>query len=461
MKQHNLRAIDVCEELKLNKSYFSKMKNGSMLPPNFAFVEEMARVMRLSPFEKDALCKAYQYSKFGASYRVIEDSVREIYDVNPLNKTSKNRNSIAPKSFHNGELINGRDNVLQAVHQIIIGSEAEMNMIFIPENEELCSIIKDSMAEKDKDFVCQWMMYLNDVQGLSADNIKSFSQIVQIMMAECEIDINYGYANMNNFYEYSVFPYIFVSEKEAILINRSCANAIYLNNEKITEFYRKQFHTKFESAEKLCMMFDDLEDFLNEHDTIFKPYETGCPHDLYIVEHNMCIINEVNSESVYSHLALDEKKERLMQSYMKFLYQYCANVKTQYLMFSKDGAKELLEADEYYEFNKFMTFPLSKTLRRNYYKSFVDKVGKTDLIQPNIIQDSFIGSNTHLSNIWSDGKVLFLFNFKDSYRILIMREKSIANSLIGYLDSLRECGIILSKKDSIRFMHEAWEKYGE
>lgn len=42
---------------------------------------------------------------------------------------------------------------------------------------------------------------------------------------------------------------------------------------------------------------------------------------------------------------------------------------------------------------------------------------------------------------------------------MLIKEKSIANSLIEYIRFFRECGILCSRKETIEVMQEAYDKY--
>ena len=53
MQQNSLRSVDFCTLLRISKSYFSKIKNGTAIPQDFAMITEMADILQLNPDETE------------------------------------------------------------------------------------------------------------------------------------------------------------------------------------------------------------------------------------------------------------------------------------------------------------------------------------------------------------------------------------------------------------------------
>ena len=178
-------------------------------------------------------------------------------------------------------------------------------------------------------------------------------------------------------------------------------------------------------------MFDNIGEFINSISNLFFDENSHKLVDLYVVKENPCVMFEANSKVVNKHICDKSAYEGFFEDYMNFLINHTIkNVKRHITIFSDKGVKNFLENEIYYEYNKFIDFPVSKELRRKFFRKFIKDAHKTSIIQVKMMYDEFFSEYRHCANVWSDGKMLMVFNFNDGYRILLCRETSIISTIL-------------------------------
>ena len=123
------------------------------------------------------------------------------------------------------------------------------------------------------------------------------------------------------------------------------------------------------------------------------------------------------------------------------------------MIFSVDGIQEYFTADVFYEYSRHLTKPIPKSLRLQLFGRLIELSKISSSLSPRIISGfSFEESNVRVINIWKSGIVLIVFDFKESFKVAIMQEKTISSAMWNYFQDLKSCGMIFSEKESIKIM---------
>ncbi|MGN0576714.1 MAG: hypothetical protein ACI4J2_11885 [Ruminococcus sp.] len=459
VRASGVRASEICRKTELNKSYFSKMKNGSMLPADCGIVRAVAEAMGLDVEGTSSLCRAYMVSKLGEKYINIEAALKNIFSIRSVQPEINDITQNDSLKLQNGVSVSGRRNVYHATGQLFENSTKSIQILFSADNEELCTVINKLLTFKKSSFMCNIMLYLNNESDISAYNINTLSSIMPVILSG-KADIHYEYTDIEHFYSLSLYPYIIINEHEVLLIKHDCSGAVYLNSENTVKEYQNFFQKKYKGSEKFCFMFDNIGEFINGISSLFVNENSHKLVDLYVVKANPCVMFEANSKVVDEHICDKSAHEGFVEDYMNFLMNHTIkNVKRHITMFSDKGVKDFLENEIYYEFNKFIDLPVSKELRRKFFRKFIKDAHKTSAIQVNMMHDDFFSECRHCANIWSDGKMLMVFNFDDDYRIVVCRERSIISTFINFINALKTSGVTLSKKEILAAMEQNLERY--
>lgn len=444
MKQHNCKAVDICAKLGISKSYFSRLKNGIISPKNYLLVQELSEALELPIHEKQMLINAYKYTKLGEDFLKTEASVEQLYNMKfPV--FQKNADNISSNS--RDDVIIGIENVAEAV-AALINSSMHTNCLFIPENKMFCNLLREISVKKSH---ISWLIYLEDCDQ-SQYNISVFNETISFLLAH-QAETRYIYKSADEYYQCTPFPYIYISENEMLLIERSCEKAFRLKKRELIEVYREKLRSQFEAALPFAMMLTGFEDYLENWELLFGNADTPNSDDLLIVEKFPCIIHEATHSDISLHISDTENNDRLARIYLEFLKWSAKRLRKQEMLFTVEGIREYFSADEFHEYSKHLTKSIPKALRRELFGRLIELSKISNGLSPKIMNDfPFTQSSIRVINIWKSGIVLVIFDFEDAFRIVIMQEKTIASVMWNYFHSLKICEAILSKKETIEIM---------
>lgn len=445
MKQHNCKNVDVYTKIGMSKSYFSRLKSGDIPPKNYSLVQELADVLELPNYEKQLLVNAYKYTKLGDAFCSTEKSIEKLYSIK-LPTYKKHADKIS-QAYKDDMVIKGMGNIADAVASLMNNS-SHIDCLFIPENIKFCNMIKEISINKSS---ISWLVYLEEKEKTQS-NISIFYETISMLFSH-KIEVRYLYKSVDEYYKCTVFPYVFISDNEMILIERNCETAFRFDDQLFISSYRDNFKAQFNISNPFVMVLTGFEEYLENWEYIFGNADIPNSDDLLIVEKYPCIIHEAKHSEVSSHIADIENNDRLASVYFKFLKWSSQRLRKQEMIFSVDGIQEYFTADVFYEYSRHLTKPIPKSLRLQLFGRLIELSKISSSLSPRIISGfSFEESNVRVINIWKSGIVLIVFDFKESFKVAIMQEKTISSAMWNYFQDLKSCGMIFSEKESIKIM---------
>ena len=452
LSSSNMKAAEVCRKTGLSKSYFSKMKNGIMLPQDLGKVRDIANAMNLNHDETTQICEAYKKDKLEEKFINIEKSLKKILNLNEYRDNDAESLEFSDMKLFNGQAIKGKENVYNALHLIIKNSKAFTNSILSDCNAEIFKVINQSLTLKNNLFKFHQLIYLDNNEY--ERNFKCFSEIMPMILSG-KVFTKYLYTNINKMHSFSLFPSILLNEDELLLISSDYSVALYMNSADAVSEYSDYFTEKYKSAAYFCVMFESIGSFIKGCSEIFTESEKNIPIDFYVIKRNPCVMLEGTSSIVQEHICDESIDDNFVENYMDFLLKNTIkNVKRYNILFSSKGMDEYFSKEIYYEYNKYIDCPVSFELRKNAFESFFNNAKRSNSIQVGLLADSFFQEPRHCINIWSDGKLLVILNFEKCYRIIILREKTIVNGIVEYFDELKSLKFILSKRETLNIMNQ-------
>ncbi len=450
MQLHGHRAVDLCQALHIHKSYFTKMKNGTLLPKEYALVESLAEAMRLTAEERAALDIAYKNTKYGPAFGAIELALKRMFSV----KYSEPDTAVSSAAFlENGTLIRGKQHIMQVAARLLQEAEERVDLLFIPEQADICEMLASAAAGMQQGTKLNWLLYLCSKSGISEENVEVFVNALPLMLVK-QADVRFEYVNFIEYDHYALFPFLLVSERAAIVMDRTMSEAIYVNRPELVEAYRNHFGERFHHARPFAVMHDVLEDFL-EAANVWQ----GEAGDLYMIENRPRIVYESGYEELLLQGASAEDRLLLVHRCADLVTKIHKHTRKQCVIFSETGMREHLT--EEWEITHHLSQGIPMDLRRKLFAHFATASKEGKFLSPHILECPFFEAGAiHMIHLWTNGKMLFQFHFGDRMCMLTMHEKSIATSLIAYLQMLMDCGVILSKQASIQCMEQMLERYG-
>ena len=463
MQQNSLRSVDFCTLLRISKSYFSKIKNGTAIPQDFAMITEMADILQLNPEETEHFFTAYKVSRFGPNYQRIESAIQVLSQAAMFPESAITEPEMLPQ---NGKMIQGKEFVLQAVRFVLQGQQDTERIDFQlqPNDADLVRTVQNCIMKLPEQVVCNWQLFLHQrlKSMVYAENLELLSYSMPLLLT-CRMHVRYQYAKLDEFFLHQRFPFLIRNGQKLLLMTKDCMTGMYFDDPETVQFYAGAMQKSFEKSKSFCSMYQDLSVFFRDS-ALGKFTASACRNaDLYVVEKNPCISSGFEIEEMRQHI-VDDMPGKVASQYYAMLLKIIQNTASQHMFFTEDGMRELMEIEEYYEFLLGITKSIQKPIRYRILQNVIGMAQKSDYMQYHMIHHSLLSFRTlTLMNIWSDGKVLLVFHLEQENRfmILVMREKSIASALIAYFRYLRESGIALGKEESLRKMQEIFTQFAD
>ncbi len=457
IRQHGLHAAELCERMEISRSALSKWRSGAALPASMDTVRRLTEAMRLSMQERDKLFGSYKLARFGMSYFSISKAMERVFQ---LDFQCRNQNLVEVTQYarpENGTFFNHKAQVVIAIRQLLRHSGGDLQMVLLPDSNDICDVIREELHGTGRR--CSWLLHLNDSCKASPENISMFFHAIPLMLDGAEV--RYNYINLHSFFEYATFPFMLMTESAVLLMTRDCTAAMYFDVEEFVAFYRQEFARRYHGATVLGRCFETAEEFLAGYDAMFSVESEQRASSLYIIEKHPCVLYEGDGNLIFQHLADFPEKGLFLRRYMEFLHRFMQGVTVTHTIFSEEGMQEFFVNEQYYELSERFSQSIPVQVRRKLMRLFIGHAEKSDALQPGMLLQSILDhSCIKVVNICSDGKMIFLLEFAGELHILAVREPSIAETMISYLGFLGESGTLLPKEQTLRKLHDAWDKYG-
>lgn len=451
MKQHECRAVDLCAKLDLSKSYFSRLVSGKISPRDFALVESLSGAMELPAHEKQMLVDAYKATKFGEEFIAEERAVKRLYDIEFPHSGRKLK---PPETtLCSGCAIEGMARTAAAIRSLM-AEEGTAYFVFIPENQQFCDLLRQDAAERKAEV--KWLIYLNGETDRSAENMSIFTETISLLLAG-NADVRYNYKDVGEYYSSTPFPYMLITNSGTLLLDRNCERAFFWDSAEFSAVYRDFIIERFEKAYPFVRLMTGLEEYLQNWRGML-PGEKGMKDDLLIVEKWPCIIHEAEYSDISSHIADGEQNDRLARAYTNFMRWSNERLRTQEMIFTEEGVQEFLKMEKFYEYSRHITKPLPMGLRRIFLQKLIENC-QSNAFNPAIMRDApFLDSNVRVVNVWKSGIVLIVFDFEECFRVAVLQEKTISGALWDYFRKLKECGMVISKGETVGILKEVLDR---
>ena len=203
MQQNSLRSVDFCTLLRISKSYFSKIKNGTAIPQDFAMITEMADILQLNPEETEHFFTAYKVSRFGPNYQRIESAIQVLSQAAMFPESAITEPEMLPQ---NGKMIQGKEFVLQAVRFVLQGQQdtERIDLQLQPNDADLVRTVQNCIMKLPEQVVCNWQLFLHQrlKSMVYAENLELLSYSMPLLLT-CRINA------AENHSEYRVPAYVF------------------------------------------------------------------------------------------------------------------------------------------------------------------------------------------------------------------------------------------------------------
>ncbi len=449
LKAHQVKSSDICNTLSLKKAFFSRIRNGSLIPANFDLIDEIAGYIGMTPEEYRDLAYAYQEIKAEGRYKTACNAFRRLYDFHPKPITLEDEQNVPP--FLNGQPLKNSSDVLDAVTQLI--KSGDINAWYCPEQSNFTENLSLLLRKNHRQI--QWLIPLDDTS--SEKNMALFANALPLLC--CGKETHCVRTEIEPLLSTAVFPYYFLSEDALILVGRKLDTGLYINSPETLTLYRERFTKSQAAAQQFADVRTDLMEFFRSNGAKMVLANTEEDTEFYVIERNPCILFSVKYSDISHYIADIPGAQELAKQYFTFLQDIFDNVKQSYTLFSSEGLQEIIHAEDYYELSEYLTKSVPVEFRRTALRAVASYSSGESNYTPMLIRlPLFDQTCVRALNLWSDGRMIVLFTFSDGFYVLSLHDKSITSEMIGYYKTLIKCGLIQTKGETLEIMLEELDK---
>lgn len=446
LNHNKMKDVDLCKMIGINKAYLSRLKSGKIPIKDYDFAKRIADAMELTNFERKMLMDSYKVSRFGEDYLILEQAIEKVYHTQLPLISNKNTDEIQ-LPMH-GEMIGGMEKIAKLAN-VLLSSEETM-LLFIPENSEFCRVLCQSSLEKNTH--SKWLLFLGSEEKEVVTNISIFPDILQ-MMFKYKLEMRFIYSHLGDYLSNTIYPYLFIGKDSVLMIKRDCESAFFFQDANMVSSCKQFVRNKYESATTFLTIFNSYEVFLNNWKRIFCDFTDDRKKEVLIIEKWPCIVHEATGEDMFAHIRNTEVAYSNAMAYLEFHQWMNQQLRTQEIIFTEDGMDEYFRMEEFYEFSKQITTSIDKTKRKEFFVKLITFSEMFQEMVPELMREPlFLESNIRVINVWSNGMMLIVFQFEETYRVVVLQEKSISNAFWGYFRKLKEDGVVLSKTKTLEIM---------
>ncbi len=460
LQHSDLRAVDISFAMQLSKSYLSRVLNGKLLPKKESFVTEIATLLQLTAQERETLYAAYAAEKTGLPYDKLQETVYRIFHI-PHHIPPAERDELPP--LQNGDVFMDETAINDAIRRMLSAAEGTVRILLRHQDEAVYRVILQQLIASR--LSCSWILPMQTGEGAAQafEDLLDVALLLPVLLnADVTVRTCAAAAAAGNGTDF--FPYCVITQRGVLLITADHTQAMYLDFPQVTALHAEKFDALFEHAEPLCTVFDDYRAILLNYASQVTELETIPISRMYVLARRPCVVFSVSQSAIMEHLNLDGDKNQMAQAYRGFL-DMLSGSRTgkveEHIFLAEDGIREFLCDEEFYEFNKCISLPISREIRHACFRKMLGSIARNKVFDYNVTSASPLDAASNCTvNTWPDGRIILFYDFEDSYRIVIMNGPSLAQAMIGYFQHLRECGMTVSGKEVLCLMQEKYAQFG-
>ena len=445
MLAHQVSSIELCEKLNMKKSHFSKIKNGHLLSASYDMIEELSRVMSLTPEEKLELAEAFQYDRSTPANQFVSRAFNKLYAITYPTVPESSRQARIPQP---GAAISGLEDLTAAAVWLCRGTET-VRLLESPIYAN-SAFVECLFAALDEGCAVTWLVPM-DKSNAGMDFLSIVNAIPALMLRNvtpCGFQ-----TDVHSFMEGSQYCFRLITDRGMILFDKEAENGVFLNEGSFVDAERQHFDTRLAETAPFVSVYSDPIAFLQDMMTDGKDMISG--GELYLLKKTPCYIMEANVRNIYEYIADFENKEQIAENYIRFLGQYLGDTTVTHDIFFEDGMEIVLQGKKMREMLSF-TKEIPLELREDSLHRAVETARETDMNSYNALRFPAIRmSDNTIVNLRTNGMLLVMVDFEGKCYISVTHNKRITDMFVDYLKKLEKWGILRSKEETLQLMEQA------
>lgn len=377
--------VSISNKTNINRTMIQKYMSGLQMPKEFSSIEPIIKLLALSNHQKAELKRAYKIEKIGyLKYQKLEYLKNILKDLNSLGTSTTNQFKIAYDFKHVNEFAKNPEELKLMVHYLYQDAISTNNQIkiLINCNNIIFPIICD-YARSNPQLQIEQIITLNNLESndITNTNLIQFQKVLQLLLLNNNVTLEYLYNQNNNLGYYGIFPYMIATQNNILLINTDATLGMLINDN--LAYLRPEYDKKHKLAKAF---FSKATTNYQQLNMLLKIPESS---DYCIYSYQPFIFLWLDTNTFSKHLINnDDERETMINRYQLYqmeLENYLENHQIT-LFFTISGLNSFMHTNI---FNSFLTL-FSDDELNHLYKQLVKEICNSDKYHINIIDERYL-----------------------------------------------------------------------
>lgn len=454
----NIPIVTLAKKCGIDRTLLHKVISGERRAPNEDFVEDIARILMLSTDESEELMRLYKISVMGEDIYSRRVKVMEI-----LSSLSENDSDISwideidyelkerefPMTFCSKRTV---AKILVTFMASVLKKGGQVCLISQPDGA-ITEVIRSAAVFSNKGSIMHIFCFDNSKSqnALEEYNLELFPGICTIALSMDNYIPMYYYDDIKSHINtMTILPVMAIMDNYVMCAQSGLERAIFYNDKKIADFYRRQFERIKEKSFPFAECDNTIYKWLDRFDTYsqFSATFSYQPSFLMVIPGDMAS----------SHLiCTDAEKELVISRLFELKDKYYG---VGYVnIFSEDGLKRFMQTGEVLEFPPGWYRKPDRSVRKKLLENIIE-LTENDLYNYRVVNEKYAIAEQIKINYYRSGSIqLVLYRGGSALPVnLDISEQSISYALTDYIDYLNSNGFVCSKSQSIQIMRQYLSK---
>ena len=445
-----IRSQEICDAAGIKKAYLSKLRKGTLFPPNWSTVHDIAQFLNLRDDEYHQLCDAYKAECLPQEILAEEDAL--ISFCNSDFQISEPKPVSSAPSLSSGAAVR-KDAVIPAVRQMLTGTAVLRVLGLTTDAEIRTELLRTLASNAESEFQ---LLLLIDDNEVSPDSLKNCAEVMPLLY-HAGGEIRIAYIQLNAYLTGTPFPLMLAADSRVLLLNAEGTEGLFLENES-AEPYLRFFSRKYEDAAGKMVLYRRPEVFLADWQRLLAPSKEKGGSMLYGIVKAPSLVFEASQQDIIEHISADFSAEQIAEPFNKVLQNLVFSTDMIMGLFWREGVSDILHASEYYEYGKFLSSNLDIKRRRELFRKTIENGKMNQDMGFGMILSPYRKTQVFGLNVLSDGRMLAFFDNENGFCIASICDKKVTDSILAWISSLQKCGIIVGKEEAIRYCETALQR---
>ena len=292
ISERGIRSCDICTGIGVKKAWLSKLRSGSILPPDWNVIRRLSHFLQLTDDEYGALSEAYRAACLPPDMLAADRAMRRLHAFRGVLPEAPVRPQCTALP-ENGALLTDRG--AQEALLALVQHAKSVHIIGLPEEGEFRTALYHALSQTDAACQLQWLILL-DSSGFAAEPLNRMTGLLPVLLRH-PAEVRCIRADEAQYQQHTLFPLLISADAGVLLLSADCQKALFFSGDA-ANVYREFLKKQFTLAAPLMQMHNSLQSFLAG----WRVDSAGSAEEVYSFSESPSLAFSATRDEVQSHM---------------------------------------------------------------------------------------------------------------------------------------------------------------